>query len=1224
MVFAFIHNPFEVCSSMAAAEAQEASSSTASCSYHVFLSFRGGDTRKNFTDHLYTALVQQGIHTFRDDDEIQRGENIELEIQRAIRESKLSIIVLSKDYASSRWCLDELVMIMERRRLVGHVVVPIFYDVDPYQVRNQAGRYGEAFARHEKDFKEDMGRVEQWREALREAADLGGMVLQDGYESQFIQNIVREVENKLSRTVLDVTPCLVGMDSRIARINQWLQDGSDDVEIATIYGIGGIGKTTIAKIVYNLNFNKFDGRSFLANIRETSELPNGLIRLQRQLLSDLVKGKTSKIYNVDEGITRIRDVLYGKRVLLVLDDVDDVDQFNAIVGMREWFHPGSKIIITTRHEHLLRFIFRFEVKELDDKESLRLLSWHAFGQDHPADGYQKHSENVARHCGGLPLALQVLGSSLSGKTTIVWENALQKLEKIADSKIQHILRISFDSLQDDHDKSLFLDIACFFTGMVIEYAIRILDGCDFYAILGIQNLIDRCLVTVNEENRLMVHQLLRDMGRQIVREESPDDPGKRSRLWDPKDATIVLRENIGTESIRGLSLNLPKLTEDKRRRKNAFALLAKQYDDEDSNEKSRLPDEENNLKRRRLSIFSWQPANTAPIRSFSTWAFEKMVRLKLLNLNYAELNGGYKEFPRSLVWLCWRGFPLKSIPIDLCLDKLVVLDMRNSKVKYLWKGIRFLVELKILNLSHSHGLVRTPDFRGLPSLEKLALKDCTSLVDIDESIGGLERLVILNLRDCKSLKKLPEEITMLESLEELTISGCSNLFELPKELAKLQSLKVLHADRIAINQVNSSTGDLKELGLSLWHSTSWSWLLQKRWAKSTSFSLSFLPHFLVSLSLADCSLSDTAIPGDLSCLPSLEYLNLSGNPIRCLPESINSLIMLESLVLDRCVSLQSLPELPTSLNSLKAEDCTSLERITNLPNLLKSLDLEIFGCEKLVEVQGLFKLEPLGINTEILNNVGLFDLESLKGIEVEMSNALACTEMKTSIQVLHECGIFSIFLPGSRVPECFRPKTESPSISFDIQPVPGHKIKGLSLCILYMNLGDGGHIDDNCAKINNKTKGVKWTYSPTFYGIPEVPQDMLWLSHWTFGDQLEAGDEVHVIAEMASGLHVKECGIRLIYEKENKDAPEIVQSSSSQYPTMGDADMSAYELGTASYFLCHHKFQTHQGSGRYDWDNLSGYEYIFEERREDPETDENEEKMLDTETESGTETEIWT
>lgn len=320
------------------------------------------------------------------------------------------------------------------------------------------------------------------------------------------------------------------------------------------------------------------------------------------------------------------------------------------------------------------------------------------------------------------------------------------------------------------------------------------------------------------------------------------------------------------------------------------------------------------------------------------------------------------------------------------------------------------MELRILNLSHSHGLVRTPNFRGLPRLEKLVFKDCTSLVDIDESIGGLERLVILNLRDCKSLKKLPEEITMLESLEELVISGCSNLFELPKELAKLQSLKVFHADRIAINQVDSSTGVLKELSLSLWHSTSWSWLLQKRWATSTRFSLAFLPRFLVSLSLANCCLSDNAIPEDLSCLLSLEYLNLSGNQIRCLPESINGLVSLGSLVLDQCASLQSLPELPMSLNSLKLEDCTSLERLTNLPNLLKSLDLEIFGCEKLVEVQGIFKLEPLGTNTEILNNLGLFNLESLEGIEVEMSNCLSCTEMKTSIQVKNLISSVSNFI----------------------------------------------------------------------------------------------------------------------------------------------------------------------------------------------------------------------
>ncbi|CAK7346133.1 unnamed protein product [Dovyalis caffra] len=105
---------------MAAVNYPDSSSSRFSrCKYQVFLSFRGDDIRKNFIDHLYAALVRSGIHTFRDDDEIRRGENIEFEIQRAIQQSKISIIVFSKDYASSRWCLDELVMIMERRRTAG-------------------------------------------------------------------------------------------------------------------------------------------------------------------------------------------------------------------------------------------------------------------------------------------------------------------------------------------------------------------------------------------------------------------------------------------------------------------------------------------------------------------------------------------------------------------------------------------------------------------------------------------------------------------------------------------------------------------------------------------------------------------------------------------------------------------------------------------------------------------------------------------------------------------------------------------------------------------------------------------------------------------------------------------------------------------------------------------------------------------------------------------------
>ncbi|CAL5401871.1 unnamed protein product [Camellia sinensis] len=172
-----------------------ASSSTPPrCTYHVFLSFRGEDTRKAFTDHLYTALLGSGFRTFRDNDGIERGENAKSELDNAIRESRSSIIVFSKDYASSRWCLDELVMILEHKRTSGHVILPVFYDVDPSQVRKQMGSFAEAFGRHEERFMGETNerkkeylrkKVGGWRAALREVADLAGMVLQnqaDGHE----------------------------------------------------------------------------------------------------------------------------------------------------------------------------------------------------------------------------------------------------------------------------------------------------------------------------------------------------------------------------------------------------------------------------------------------------------------------------------------------------------------------------------------------------------------------------------------------------------------------------------------------------------------------------------------------------------------------------------------------------------------------------------------------------------------------------------------------------------------------------------------------------------------------------------------------------------------------------------------------------------------------------------------------------------------------------------
>ncbi|KAK2973595.1 hypothetical protein RJ640_003117 [Escallonia rubra] len=165
---------------MASAGGQEASSSTSKCTstsgYDVFLSFSGKDIRKTFLDYLYTALVEAGFQTFRDDEEIEKTKNINSELEKAIQQSRSSIVVFSKNYASSKWCLDELVMIVERRRRTPQfVLLPVFYHVDPSHVRNQTGSLAAAFAGHVKCFAEEQ--IQGWRKALREVAELAGMVL---------------------------------------------------------------------------------------------------------------------------------------------------------------------------------------------------------------------------------------------------------------------------------------------------------------------------------------------------------------------------------------------------------------------------------------------------------------------------------------------------------------------------------------------------------------------------------------------------------------------------------------------------------------------------------------------------------------------------------------------------------------------------------------------------------------------------------------------------------------------------------------------------------------------------------------------------------------------------------------------------------------------------------------------------------------------------------------
>ena len=158
---------------------QTASSSSYFPKYDVFLSFRGEDTRLGFTDHLYEAFIMRGIFIFRDTEKLQRGKHISQELLKAIEESKYAIIVLSTNYASSRWCLIELAKIVKCKKETEVIVLPVFYHVDPSDVRNQNGILAEAFAKHEKDTRINTEDVQAWKAALKDVGHISGWHVHD-------------------------------------------------------------------------------------------------------------------------------------------------------------------------------------------------------------------------------------------------------------------------------------------------------------------------------------------------------------------------------------------------------------------------------------------------------------------------------------------------------------------------------------------------------------------------------------------------------------------------------------------------------------------------------------------------------------------------------------------------------------------------------------------------------------------------------------------------------------------------------------------------------------------------------------------------------------------------------------------------------------------------------------------------------------------------------------
>ncbi|KAB2635186.1 TMV resistance protein N-like [Pyrus ussuriensis x Pyrus communis] len=335
-----------------------ASGSNITCQwkYDVFLSFRGVDTRTSFTDYMYEKLQDKNVKTFRDDPKLEKGTNINPELMKAIEESRFAIVVLSKKYATSTWCLSELAHIVKCTKEKGTRILPIFFHVEPSDVRHIKASFAEAFTDHEKTFGKESKNVRLWKDALGEVGKLAGWTLkEDRYETDLIKEIVQDVWKRVNPTFKlqgDSTPKSGGIDNKLKKVYLSLNDEAKDVRFIGIQGIHETGNTTLARLVYDRISPNFQVSCFLEDVGEVAKTKS-LLHLQQKFLSSILKENIMQVSSVYDGKNMIKSCVLNKKVLLVLDDVDQSDQIFLLAGEKDWFGLGSRIIITTRNPELL-------------------------------------------------------------------------------------------------------------------------------------------------------------------------------------------------------------------------------------------------------------------------------------------------------------------------------------------------------------------------------------------------------------------------------------------------------------------------------------------------------------------------------------------------------------------------------------------------------------------------------------------------------------------------------------------------------------------------------------------------------------------------------------------------------------------------------------------------------------------------------------------------------
>ncbi|CAI0445251.1 unnamed protein product [Linum tenue] len=468
----------------------------------------------------------------------------------------------------------------------------------------------------------------------------GWHVTESDSQGAIIQQILSEVELHLGGIYTLVTDELVGIDSHVEEVMTLLNSSSSIGKVVGIHGMGGLGKTTLSKVVYNKICTQFERFCFLEDVRETLTNSEGALSLQNKLISSILKKDNHQVSNVSEGINMIKERVCKHKVLIVIDDIDGRFEFDKIIGNLGDFSFDSRFMFTTRYKRALDFFPNcklYEIGEMSHPLSLQLFSKHAFGMDSPPMEDVAISEEFVKVAAGLPLALKVIGSLLFRRERKFWEEKLIELQGIpstTENKVQERLKISYNELSHN-EKQIFLDIACFFVGTHKDLIYYMWSGCDFYPESGITTLIHISLMKLDEGNHFWMHDHIKDLGRAIVREEDIQHPYNRSRIWSTDDALDMFRNAKVKIFVNGLMIFVDV--------------------------KSREHEKE--------------------LKSVD---FKDLLGLRYLEVRYGSIMG---DFSQVLPNLCSLRLPhCESIPSDIYMKKLVVLDLKECNVKDNWRG----------------------------------------------------------------------------------------------------------------------------------------------------------------------------------------------------------------------------------------------------------------------------------------------------------------------------------------------------------------------------------------------------------------------------------------------------------------------------------------------------------------------------------------------------------